>query len=208
MLNFTDSERLNTPKTDCVLKVLQDKKVYQLGFQVWRPWKHRVPCHLKQKLYNFITNTLKAYLSAQASSLSAFMISKTHTSGQKPRGRQLNAKVRVRQQKCDFSSSFFQTTITGKRLKYSLTLILARNWCSSECAASQPLNDFIDSNSPWSIKAFHNTLSLLSVVKDAIFSFCTHAHTKSRSQVKYHAHWSGNDTKRNRANAAGTGLFS
>ena len=43
--------------------------------------------------YNFNTNTLKAYLSAQASSLSAFVISKTHISGQKPRGRQLNAKV-------------------------------------------------------------------------------------------------------------------
>ena len=33
---------------------------------------------LKQKPYNFTTNTLKAYLSAQASSLSAFVISKTH----------------------------------------------------------------------------------------------------------------------------------
>ena len=30
---------------------------------------------------------------AQASSLSGFVISKTHASGQKPRGRQLNAKV-------------------------------------------------------------------------------------------------------------------
>ena len=37
---------------------------------------------------------LKAYLSAQASSLSGFVISKTHTNGQKPRGRQLNAEVR------------------------------------------------------------------------------------------------------------------
>ena len=35
---------------------------------------------------------------------------------------------------------------------------------------------------------------LLFVVKDAIFKLCTHAHTKSRSQAKYHAHWSGNDT--------------
>ena len=33
---------------------------------------------IKQKPYNFTTNTLKAYLSAQTSSLSAFMISKTH----------------------------------------------------------------------------------------------------------------------------------
>ena len=46
-----------------------------------------------QYLNNFTINTLKAYLSAQASSLSAFVISKTHISGQKPRGRQLNAKV-------------------------------------------------------------------------------------------------------------------
>ena len=48
---------------------------------------------LKQKPYNFTTNTQKAYLSVQTSSLSAFVISKTHTSGQKPRGKQLNAKV-------------------------------------------------------------------------------------------------------------------
>ena len=33
---------------------------------------------LKQKLYNFTTNTQKAYLSTQASSLSDFVISKTH----------------------------------------------------------------------------------------------------------------------------------
>ena len=47
----------------------------------------------KQKPYNFTTNTLKAYLSALSSSLSAFMISKTHISAQKTRGRQLNTKV-------------------------------------------------------------------------------------------------------------------
>ena len=45
---------------------------------------------------------LKAYLSAQASSLSAFVISKTHISGQKPRGRQLNAKV------CGSESAIFR----------------------------------------------------------------------------------------------------
>ena len=32
--NFMDSEQLKTPKSDCVLKVPQDKEVYQLGFQV------------------------------------------------------------------------------------------------------------------------------------------------------------------------------
>ena len=44
---------------------------------------------------------LKAYLSVQASSLSAFAISKTHISGQKPRGRQLNTKV------CGHESAIF-----------------------------------------------------------------------------------------------------
>ena len=57
---------------------------------------------LKQKPYNFTTNTQKPYLSIQASSLSTFVISKTHISGQKPRGRQLNAKV------CDSKSAIFR----------------------------------------------------------------------------------------------------
>ena len=38
---------------------------------------------LKQMPYNFTTITLKAYLSAQASSLSTFVISKTHIVTQK-----------------------------------------------------------------------------------------------------------------------------
>ena len=128
------------------------------------------------------------------------MISKTHMSGQKPRGRQLNAKV------CDSKSAIF-CLLSYFFLRYdfcsnngnsktvqALTLILARNGCSSQRAASQPLTVFIASNSPWSIKAIHNTLWLLFVVKYAIFKLCTHAHTKSRSQARYHAHWSGNDT--------------
>ena len=32
--NFTDSERFETPKTDCMLKFYKDKEFYQLGFQV------------------------------------------------------------------------------------------------------------------------------------------------------------------------------
>ena len=52
--------------------------------------------------YNFTTNMLKTHLSAQASSLSAFVISKTHISGQKPRGRQLNAEV------CGSESAIFR----------------------------------------------------------------------------------------------------
>ena len=44
----------------------------------------------------------KAYLSIQACSLSAFVISKTDITGQKPRGRRLNAKV------CDSKSAIFR----------------------------------------------------------------------------------------------------
>ena len=132
------------------------------------------------------------------------MISNTHTSGQKPRGRQLNAKV------CDSKSAIFRllsyfflrydfcSNNDNSKTVQALTLILARNGCSSQRAASQPLTVFIASNSPWSIKAIHNTLWLLFVVKDAIFRFCTHAHTKSRSQDKYHGHWFGNDTSAQR----------
>ena len=32
--SFTDSERLKTPKTDCVLKVYKEEEFYQLGLQV------------------------------------------------------------------------------------------------------------------------------------------------------------------------------
>ena len=63
---------------------------------------------LKQKPHNFTTNMLKSYLGTQSSSLSAFMISKTYISAQKPHGRQLN----VRQRKCHFLilSFFVQNT--------------------------------------------------------------------------------------------------
>ena len=129
----------------------------------------------KQKPYNFTTNTLKAYLSAQTSSLSAFVISKTHISGQKPHGRQLNTKV------CASKSAIFRILLffflcsdhfvnyDNSKTAQVLTLILARNGCSSQRSASQPLSVFIASNSPWSTKAIHNTLRLLSVAKDAIF---------------------------------------
>ena len=122
---------------------------------------------------NFTTYTLKAYLSTQPSSLSAFMISKTHIGSQKPSGRQLNAKV------CDSKSAIFvilsffvQTTLLNNdnsKTVQALTLILAQNGCSSQRTASQLLSIFIASNSPWSIKAIHNTQWLLFVVKDAIF---------------------------------------
>ena len=58
-----------------------------------------------QKPYNFTTlNMLKAYLSAQASSLSGFVISKSHISrGHKPRARQINAEV------CGSESAIFRT---------------------------------------------------------------------------------------------------
>ena len=72
--------------------LLSYQRVGRLSMQGW--CRHAIYAILKQKPYNFTTNTLKAYLSAQTSSLSAFVIRKTHISGQKPRGRQLNASVR------------------------------------------------------------------------------------------------------------------
>ena len=122
-------------------------------------------CILKQKPYNFTTNTQKAYLSAQASSFSAFLISKTHISGQKLRGRQLNTKVSGSKSAIFLRYDFFSCFSNNYNSKtvQALTLILTRNGCSSQCAASQPLSVFIASNSPWSTKAFYNTLRLLSV---------------------------------------------
>ena len=93
------------------------------------------------------------------------MISKTHISGQKPRGRQLNKKVCGSKSAIFVILSFFlsfflcffvQTTLSNNdnsKTVQALTLILARNGCSSQRAASQPLSVFIASNSPWSIKA-------------------------------------------------------
>ena len=85
-------------------------------------WRRRsIYAILKQKPYNFTTNTQKAYLSAQASSLSAFVISKTHISGQKPRGRQINTKVCVSKSAIFviLVTTFVQTTISHKLFKYS-----------------------------------------------------------------------------------------
>ena len=82
------------------------------------------------------------------------MISKTHTSAQKPRGRQLNAKV------CGSESTNFRPLCSdhfsnndNSKTAQVLTLILARN-CSSQRAASQPLSVFIGSKLPWSRKLF------------------------------------------------------
>ena len=126
---------------------------------------------LKQKPYNFTTNTLKAYLSAQTSSLSAFVISKTHISFQKPRGRQLNPKV------CGHGSAIFRilsffvhpsifqqgyiTSGLSTHCHFSTKLILVTITRSS--TTNQRLHR------PWSIKAIHNILWLLSIAKDAIF---------------------------------------
>ena len=87
---------------------------------------------LKQKSCNFITNTLKAYLSTQASSVSAFVISKAHTSGQKPRERQLSAKVcNSKSAICHILSFFlhydFCSNNNNSKTAQVLTLILARN---------------------------------------------------------------------------------
>ena len=61
-----------------------------------------------------ITSPQTSYLSAQGSSLSAFVISKTHIVAQMPRGRQLNAKV------CGSKSAIF-------RILLSSSFFIARN---------------------------------------------------------------------------------
>ena len=53
---------------------------------------------------------LKAYLSSQASSLSAFVISKIHIVAQKPHGRQLNTKV------CGSKSAIFRILLVKTTL--------------------------------------------------------------------------------------------
>ena len=63
------------------------------------------------------TNTLKAYLSTQASSLTDFVISNIHISGQKPHGRQLNAKV------CGSESAIFHIVLSCSAFNFS-TMIL------------------------------------------------------------------------------------
>ena len=83
------------------------------------------------------------------------MISKTHTSAQKPRERQLNAKV------CGCESGilrlFVKTTEFNNDISKTvqvLTVILSQNWCLSQRGALQLLSVFIATNSLWSIKLF------------------------------------------------------
>ena len=80
-------------------------------------------------------------------------MAQTHTSAQKPRGRQLTQKCAV--VKVPIFVLFVQTTSNNDNSKTAqvLTLILARN-CSSQRAASQPLSVFIGSKLPWSRKLF------------------------------------------------------
>ena len=68
------------------------QRVGRLYMQGWR--RRAMYAILKQTPYTFTTKTLKAYLSASSSSLSAFMISKTHIYRcRKATRKKLNAKV-------------------------------------------------------------------------------------------------------------------
>ena len=79
-----------------------NQRVGRLSRPMWG-WRRRaIYSILKQNPYNFTTKALKAYLSAQAPSLNAFVICKTLIGDQKPRGRQLNAKV------CGHESAIFR----------------------------------------------------------------------------------------------------
>ena len=87
------------------------------------------------------------------------MISKTHTSPQESRGRQLNAKVCGNENAIFLIVSFFLVKTTEFNNDISkavqvLTVILSRNWCLSQRRSLQPLSIFIATNSPWSIKLF------------------------------------------------------
>ena len=135
-------------------------------------WRRRaIYAILKQKPYNFSTNTLKAYLSTQPSSLSAFMISKTHTGAQKPHGRQLNTKV------CGSKSAIFcllcSTTIT-------------KDWLYAFCMKLLPISGSRSMNTQHlhKVKLIH-TLQLLPVAQNTIFKLCAHAHSSlvPRSQI-------------------------
>ena len=126
---------------------------------------------LKQKPYNFSTNTLKAYLSAQPSSLSAFMISKTHIGAQEPRERQLNAEV------CGSESAIFSFlpqsserylengSSSQRHFTTKLMLITARSFTVS-----------VAINSPWSIKLFSALPSCCPLRRTPFCYRCTHAH--------------------------------
>ena len=69
---------------------------------------------------------LKAYLSAQASSLSTFVISKTHINGKKPRGRQLNTKV------CGSKSAIFRILSLFRQPKYLENGLGTHRGCSTK----------------------------------------------------------------------------
>ena len=79
--------------------------------------------YLKQKPYNFTTNTLKAYLSTQASYLSAFVISKIHIVAQKPKC----AVVKVPFFVFFFLCSDHLSNDDNSKTAQVLTVILARN---------------------------------------------------------------------------------
>ena len=84
--------------------------------------------YMQQKLYNFTTNALNAYLTVQPSSLSAFMISKTHIVVQKPRRKQVNIKLCINESAIlvilFFLCSLFNNY--NSRLFRILTVVLAQ----------------------------------------------------------------------------------
>ena len=102
------------------------------------------------------------------------MISKTHISAQKPRGRQLNAKV------CGSESAIFRLlsfflSLFNNRLVRVLTVVLARN-----CLLS--------------LGEFPRTLSVFITprcVENAIFKFCAHALSSLVPRSQITAFWLG-----------------
>ena len=80
----------------------------------------KIPSHLdRESIYNFTTNTLKAYLSIQPSSFRAFMTSKTLRVAKKPRRKQFNVKVCGSKNAVLLFFFLISTTISREWLKYS-----------------------------------------------------------------------------------------
>ena len=128
---------------------------------------------------------VKAYISTLPSSLSAFMIRKTHISAQKPRGRQLNTKV------CSSKSAIFVilffflfllrplcSNSDNSKTVQVFTVILSQNWCLSQRRAIRPFSVFVAPNSPWSIKLFTALPGCCPLCRTP-FSNVVHMHTCS-----------------------------
>ena len=109
------------------------------------------------------------------------MISKTHISAQKPRGRQLNTKV-CGSENAIFLLSLFrplsQTTISRKRFKLSPSFYHETDAYHSAELYNHALSVFIATNSSWLIKLF-SALPTCCLLRRTPFSNVVRMRTRS-----------------------------